>query len=192
MDGSRERLIAAGNLLVDHINAAAACRSMLPAIVRASEMITKAIQNGHKVLLCGNGGSAADAQHIAAELLGRFKRERRALPAIALHGNASAMTAIANDYDYQDTFSRILDGLGRKGDVLVAISTSGNSPNVIRAAEMAEDKGIFVIGLTGAAGGRLKSASNLWIGVPSEDVARIQELHIFIGHTICQLVEDAL
>lgn len=154
------------------------------------EAITKAFQNGNKVLFCGNGGSAADAQHLAAEFSGRFYTDRDALPAEALHANSSYITAVANDYGFEVIYSRLLKGIGNKGDVLVGLSTSGNSPNIIHALETAATKGMVTIGFTGATGGKMKERCDFLINVPSTDTPRIQESHILIGHIICQLVEE--
>jgi D-sedoheptulose 7-phosphate isomerase len=142
--------------------------------------------------LCGNGGSAADAQHIAAELVGRFVADRRALPAIALTTDTSALTAIANDYGYDAVFSRQLEGLAQPGDVLIAISTSGNSANVLAAANTGKAMGVQVLGLLGGSGGKLLNACDDSLVVPSKTTARIQECHILIGHMLCDLVETAL
>lgn len=161
----------------------------LPAIVAAGERIAATLAAGGKILLCGNGGSAADAQHIAAELVGRFVVERAGLPAIALTTDTSALTAIGNDYGYDYTFARQVEALGRTGDVLVAISTSGNSPNIIRAAEAARARGVAVVGFTGEGGGKLAPLSDICFRVPSTETPRIQEGHEFIGHLLCALVE---
>jgi D-sedoheptulose 7-phosphate isomerase len=144
------------------------------------------------LFIAGNGGSAADAQHIAAELTGRFLRDRRALPAIALHANTSSLTAIGNDYGFEHVFARELMALGRPGDILMAISTSGNSLNILRAIEAARQLELKVIGLAGESGGRMKSACDLRLCVPSKTTARIQEMHITIGHTICESLEERL
>jgi len=154
--------------------------------------VLSALQNGGKVLLCGNGGSAADAQHIAAELMGRFKAERRALAAIALTTDTSALTAIGNDYDFSDIFARQVEGLGRAGDVLVAISTSGNSENIINAANAAKARGLTVIAFTGESGGALAPLGDHVLKVPSSETSHIQEMHIAVGHMICSLVESGL
>jgi D-sedoheptulose 7-phosphate isomerase len=150
------------------------------------------ISDGGKILLCGNGGSASDCQHIAAELTGRFLKERRPLPAIALTTDTSALTAIANDYGYAQVFSRQLEALANKGDTLIAISTSGNSENVIGAVNLAKTQALRVIGLLGRDGGRLKELCDISIVVPSDSTPRIQEAHILIGHTICEGIETAL
>jgi D-sedoheptulose 7-phosphate isomerase len=155
-------------------------------------MITEAFRKGNKVLFCGNGGSAADAQHLAAEFSGRFYTDRDALPAEALHANSSYITAVANDYGYEHVYSRLLKGIGLSGDVLVAISTSGNSPNIINALQTARTKGMKTIAFTGATGGKMKEMCDTLINVPSSDTPRIQESHILIGHIICQLVEEQI
>ncbi len=154
-----------------------------------AELVT-AFKNGNKVLFCGNGGSAADAQHLAAEFSGRFYTDREALPAEALHVNTSYMTAVANDYSYDVVYSRMVNGIGRKGDVLVGLSTSGNSVNIVKAFETAKEKGMTTIGFTGATGGKMKDICDYLINVPSTDTPRIQESHILLGHIICQLVEE--
>jgi len=152
--------------------------------------IVAAFKNGNKVLFCGNGGSAADAQHLAAEFSGRFYLDRDALPAEALHCNTSYMTAVANDYSYDVIYSRLVKGTGNKGDVLVGLSTSGNSKNIVAAFEVAKEKGMITIGFTGESGGVLKTFSDHLINVPSFDTPRIQESHILLGHIICQMVEE--
>ena len=154
----------------------------------AQAMIT-AFQKDGKVLLCGNGGSAADAQHIAAELSGRFYTDRPPLYAEALHVNTSFVTAVANDYGYDDVFARMVEAAGRRGDVLVAISTSGNSPGIIKAVEKAKKQGMTVVGLSGASGGKMAGLCDILLNVPSTDTPRIQESHILIGHIICEIVE---
>ena len=157
---------------------------------RSVEALVKAFKNGNKVLFCGNGGSAADAQHLAAEFSGRFYTDREALPAEALHVNTSYMTAVANDYSYDVVYSRMVQGIGKKGDVLVGLSTSGNSSNIVKAFEVAKAKDMVTIGFTGATGGKMKDICDLLINVPSTDTPRIQESHILLGHIICQLVEE--
>jgi D-sedoheptulose 7-phosphate isomerase len=153
-------------------------------------VLVTAFQNGNKVLFCGNGGSAADAQHLAAELTGRFYTDRDALPAEALHANSSYLTAIGNDYGYDVVYSRLIKGIGNKGDVLVGLSTSGNSKNILHAFETAKEKGMVTIAFTGESGGKLKKLADHLINVPSDDVPRIQESHILLGHIICQLTEE--
>lgn len=161
-------------------------------IHKAAQIIIEAYKNGNKVLLCGNGGSAADAQHIAAELVGRFKKERRGLPAIALNTDTSIMTAVANDYWYDLLFARQAEALGDKNDILIAISTSGNSVNIIRAVEAARLKGLKTIGLLGADGGKLKDLVDFPLIVPSEEADRVQEVHILMGHIICYLIDSQI
>jgi len=153
------------------------------------EVITSAFQKGNKVLFCGNGGSAADAQHLAAEFSGRFYIDRKALPSEALHCNSSYLTAVANDYSYDVIYSRIIDGTCVEGDVLVGLSTSGNSKNILNAFATAKEKGVVTIGFTGAGGGKMKDACDYLLNVPSTDTPRIQESHILVGHIICELVE---
>lgn len=155
-----------------------------------SNMIVNAFRNGKKVLFCGNGGSAADAQHLAAEFSGRFYLDREALPAEALHVNTSYLTAIANDYSFEVAYARLVKGIGHEGDVLVGLSTSGNSPNIIEAFKAAKEKGMITIGFTGETGGKLKPLSDHLFNVPSKTTPRIQESHIMLGHIICQLVEE--
>lgn len=164
----------------------------LKKIEQAAEVLVQAFRAGGKVLFCGNGGSAADAQHLAAELSGRFYTDRPPLYAEALHVNTSYLTAVANDYGYEHVFSRMVEAAGRRGDVLVAISTSGNSPSILRAAEKAAEIGMSVIGLTGATGGQLAATSHLLLNVPSTDTPRIQECHILLGHILCEMVEKTI
>lgn len=161
-------------------------------IQKAAQLIIGCLKKGGKAILFGNGGSAADAQHIAAELVGRFKKERRALPAIALSVNTSVLTAIANDYGYEEVFKRQVEALADKKDVIIAISTSGNAKNVVKAVEFANDIGLATIGLTGNDGGLLAKTAKISVIVPSKDTPRIQESHIAIGHILCELVEDAV
>jgi len=148
--------------------------------------------NDKKILICGNGGSAADAQHIAAELSGRFYFDREPLYAEALHVNSSYLTAVANDYSYDEVYARLVKAKGRKGDILIGLSTSGNSKNVIKAFEIANKIGMVTIGMTGKSGGKMKEFSNYLINVPSNNTARIQESHIMIGHIICEIVEKEI
>lgn len=157
---------------------------------KISREIIVAFKAGHKMLLCGNGGSAADAQHIAAEFIGRFKRERRSLPAIALTTDTSILTALANDYDYSKVFSRQVEGLGQKGDVLIAISTSGNSVNVLEAVKQAKSQGLVTIGFTGITGGKLKDQTDICFCAQSKKTPNIQEMHIAALHAISEVVED--
>lgn len=164
----------------------------LSIIKKVSEEIIKAFKTDKKVLLCGNGGSAADAQHIAAEFTGRFYINREPLFAEALHANTSFLTAVANDYSYDEVFSRMVKAMGREGDVLIGISTSGNSKNVVRAIETANNIKMITVGLTGLDGGNMKSICKYLIEVPSMDTPRIQESHIVIGHIIAEIVEKEL
>jgi D-sedoheptulose 7-phosphate isomerase len=157
---------------------------------QAAAFVVDSLKSGGCVLVCGNGGSAADAQHIAGEFVGRFLKERRALPSIALHANTTVMTAIGNDYSFDTVYSRQVEAHGKPGDVLIAITTSGNSVNILRAAEEARKSGIKVIGLTGETGGKLKELCDVCICVPSPSTPRVQEMHILIGHTICQVAES--
>jgi len=175
----------------EHAIVTEALQSLADEIGRSASLIVEAIANGGKVMLCGNGGSASDAQHIAGELVGRFLKERRALPAEALSTNSSVVTAIANDYGFDQVFARQVLALGTAGDVLIAISTSGNSQNVVQAAQAGRQRGFRVIGLTGSDGGKLKDQCELCLCIPSTSVPRIQEMHILVGHVICQLVEEA-
>jgi D-sedoheptulose 7-phosphate isomerase len=181
--GNIERSIEVHSLLIS------AC---LPAMVSAADALVSAYRTGHKALFFGNGGSAADAQHLAAEFLGRYLQERSPLPAVALAGNVSATTAIANDYGYDHVFSRQLQALAVPGDIAVAISTSGNSQSVIEAVIYARKMGLHTIGLTGASGGRLSGLVNTLIAIPSEETPRIQECHILVGHALCDAVEQAV
>ncbi len=182
---SIESSIAVKQLLLDSAEA-------VSNTAKIAEMLIGALRSGNKPLLFGNGGSAADAQHIAAELVGRFAFDRPALPALALSVNASCVTAIGNDFSYDAVFARQIEALGRPGDVAVGISTSGNSPNVLRAVAVARQIGLHTVALTGAAGGKLKDAVDLCVCVPSNETARVQECHILIGHIISELVEQVL
>lgn len=167
-------------------------KDFLQRIGQAADMIIESLKTDGKIHFCGNGGSAADAQHLAAELSGRFYFDRPPLNAEALHCNTSYLTAVGNDYGYDKVFARLLRGTGHRGDVLVGISTSGNSKNILQAYEVCREKGIKIISLTGSTGGKMKEMSDLLLNVPSTDTPRIQESHIMIGHIICELVETAL
>lgn len=158
-------------------------------IERIGAAIKQALANGNKVLFCGNGGSAADSQHLAAEFVGRFQKERQGLPAIALTVDTSILTAVGNDYGFDKVFVRQVEALGQNGDVLVGISTSGNSANVVQAVELAKSKGIYCVGMTAAGGGKLAELCNECIAVPAKVTARAQEMHILIGHILCELVD---
>jgi len=161
-------------------------------IVQVAQVIAAAFREGHKVLLFGNGGSSTDASHIAAEFVGRYHRERRPLPAIALATDMAAITCIANDYDYAEIFARQVKAHGQKGDIVIAISTSGNSPNVLKGLEAARDLGLTTIGWTGGKGGKLAGLVDHLFVVPSTVTARIQESHITLGHVLCELIEESL
>jgi D-sedoheptulose 7-phosphate isomerase len=165
---------------------------LLQTIADVTDQIVDALQNGNRIYFCGNGGSAADAQHLAAEFSGRFYTDRKALPAEALHCNTSYLTAVANDYSYDVVYARLMEGIGNSGDVLVGLSTSGNSTNIVKAFDVARQKGIATVGFTGATGGVMKESSDYLINVPSQDTPRIQESHIMIGHIICQMVEEKI
>ncbi|MDZ4793657.1 MAG: D-sedoheptulose 7-phosphate isomerase [Bacteroidota bacterium] len=164
--------------------------SLLETIEQVAAVITSTFKNGHRLYLCGNGGSAADAQHLAAEFTGRFYKDRKALPAEALHCNTSYLTSVANDYGFDAVYARMIEGIGQNGDVLIGLSTSGNSANIIHAFEKAKEYGMITVAFTGITGGQLKSLSDHLINIPSTDTPRIQESHILIGHIICQLVEE--
>jgi D-sedoheptulose 7-phosphate isomerase len=179
-----ESISVKSDLLQDH--------TLLQTIESIVTEITNSFQSGFKVQFCGNGGSAADAQHLAAEFSGRFYKNRRALPSDALHCNSSYLTAVANDYSYDEIYARLVDGTMVKGDVLIGITTSGNSGNIVKAFEVARAKGIITIGFTGSKGGKLKKLSDYLINVPSDITPRIQESHILVGHIICELVEAAI
>lgn len=164
--------------------------ALLKIIAATIDEIVNTFRKGKRVYFCGNGGSAADAQHLAAEFSGRFYQDRKALPAEALHCNTSYLTAVANDYSFDDIYSRLIDGIGMEGDVLVALSTSGNSVNILKALEIARKKGMITVGFTGESGGKMRSLCDHLITIPSVDTPRIQESHIMVGHIICQLVEE--
>ena len=156
---------------------------------QCAERIEKALSEGHKVLFCGNGGSAADSQHLAAEFVGRFQKERKGLPALALTVDTSILTAVANDYGYDTVFARQVQALGKPGDILVGISTSGNSQNVLQAIVEAKAKGMFCIGMTAEGGGKMADACDICLAVPAKVTARAQEMHILMGHILCELVD---
>jgi D-sedoheptulose 7-phosphate isomerase len=186
---------AKAGLVVRALTDAAAAHERMAAnvesAVAAATAITTALKNGGSVLVFGNGGSAADAQHFAAELIGRFERERRAWPAIALSTDTSALTAIGNDYGFDRVFARQLEALGKPGDVAIGITTSGNSPNVLRALELANDRGLITVALTGR-GGEAGRLARVHVRVDEERTARVQEVHITLLHAICELVEKDL
>lgn len=174
----------------DHLDVFGKTMEQMDVIQLMAERCKEALKAGNKFLFCGNGGSAADAQHLAAELIGRFQKERRSLASIALTTDTSILTAVANDYGYDEVFARQVEGLGRSGDVLIGISTSGNSANVVKAALKARDTGMHTIAFTGEGGGKLKDICDITFAVPSKVTARIQEMHIMVGHIICELVEE--
>ncbi len=166
--------------------------TLIQTVEEVSKLMIETFKNGGSVWFCGNGGSAADAQHIAAELSGRYYFDRPPLPSEALHVNTSYLTAVANDYGYDKVYSRYIDGFAKKGDVLVGISTSGNSGNILNAFDVAKKKGLKTVAMTGESGGKMKDLSDFLLNVPSKDTPRIQESHIMLGHIMCGLVEDAL
>lgn len=178
--------------LAAHEEAVGCVAGLAEPIARAVEALIAALDAGAPVLLCGNGGSAADAQHLAAELVGRFARERRALPAQALTVNTSVLTAVGNDYGFNDVFARQVAAFGAPGGVLVALSTSGESENVSRAMDAARDAGMVTVALTGRDGGAVGRAADVHLNIPAGDTARVQEAHILIGHVICALVEETV
>ncbi|MFH0777293.1 MAG: SIS domain-containing protein [Candidatus Eisenbacteria bacterium] len=184
--GAREALQGSADLLARTAQESAAWAA------RAAQEVVARLGKGGKVICCGNGGSAADAQHIAAELSGKFYLNRRGLPAISITTNPSCVTAISNDYGYDQVFAKQLEGFGSRGDVLLAFTTSGRSANVLRAVEKARRLGVFVIGFTGARGASFARKCNMCLVVPSDDCPRIQEAHIAVGHSICFLVERAM
>lgn len=164
--------------------------ALINTVNHVTDIIVAAFKNGNSVYFCGNGGSAADAQHLAAEFSGRFYKDRKALPAEALHCNTSYLTAVANDYSFDLIYARLIQGLGKPGDILIGLSTSGNSKNIVQAFETARDKQMITIGFTGVSGGSMKASSDHLVNVPSNDTPRIQECHMLLGHIICQLVEE--
>ena len=167
-------------------------KGLITDIEIVTKKVIQAFKHGNKLLLCGNGGSASDAQHIAAELSGRFFKERKPLYAEALHVNSSYMTAVSNDYGFESTYSRMLEAIGKKGDVLIALSTSGNSENVVNAVKMANSLEMLSVGMSGATGGKIKELCQHNIIIPSSNTARIQEAHIIVGHIFCQIIEENL
>ncbi|MFN4247167.1 MAG: SIS domain-containing protein [Flavipsychrobacter sp.] len=166
--------------------------ALLQTIEAVTEQLVIAFRNGNKVLFCGNGGSAADAQHLSAEFSGRFYTDRNPLPSEALHCNTSYITAVANDYGYDVVYSRMVKGIGRQGDVLIGLSTSGNSANITNALQTAKEIGMITVGFTGEGGGKMKDICDYLVNIPSTDTPRIQESHITVGHIICQLVEESM
>lgn len=165
---------------------------LLETLNRAATVIEQCFRAGNKVYFCGNGGSAADAQHLAAEFSGKYLINRDCLPAEALHCNTSYLTAVSNDFDYEIVYSRLISGIGRRGDVLIGLSTSGNSANIVKAFEVCRAKGITTVALTGEGGGAMAPLADLLLAVPSTDTPRVQEAHITLGHLLCELVEAAI
>lgn len=176
----------------DHLTVARALSAIAPDVLAAIDAIAASLAGGGQLLIAGNGGSAADAQHLAAELTGRFLKERAPLRALALHTNTSALTAVSNDYGFERAFARELEAHARPGDALLAISTSGNSPNILKLIDAARARQVAVIGLTGSAGGRMRALCDVCLCVPSSSTPRIQEMHTLVGHTICELLEARL
>lgn len=172
-----------------HIQSANKIFSLTEEIEKVAKILTNALDKGNKILICGNGGSAADAQHFAAELTGRYKKERKGLSAIALSVDTSALTAIGNDYGFEFVFSRQVEALAKSGDVLFGISTSGNSANVLNAAKVAKSLGAIVVGLSGRDGGAFNQVSDINLVMPDNDTPRIQELHILVIHILCDIIE---
>lgn len=180
------------DIINDHIQVAQQLKTIEAHILQACQICHTAFHTGHKILLAGNGGSAADAQHIAAEFVGRFETERRSLPALALTVDTSALTAISNDYGFENVFARQIEGLGNEGDVFIGISTSGNSPNIVKAVQVAQRKGLKIIVLSGKNGGILRGGNDAEIIIPSDVTARIQEMHILIGHILCSYIDNKM
>lgn len=181
------------NIIAESIavkDAVLANERLLQTVEQIAVEMVKALKNGNRIYFCGNGGSASDAQHLAAEFTGRFYKDRAALPAEALHVNTSYLTAVANDYGYDDVYSRLIGGIGLPGDFLVGLSTSGNSPNIVKAFEAAREKKVITVGFTGESGGVMKNLSDYLVNIPSKNTPRIQESHIMLGHIICELVEE--
>jgi D-sedoheptulose 7-phosphate isomerase len=179
--------------IAEHLEVVRQLQDQQPILEKIAMAMTSALRNGGKILWCGNGGSAADSQHLAAEMMGRFRRDRRGLPSISLTTDTSILTAVANDYGYECIFSRQVEALGVPGDVLVGISTSGKSLNVVNALDVARARGLVTVAFTGAGGGRMAGLADHWFAVSSQDTARIQEAHILAGHMLCDWIEiDAL
>jgi len=177
--------------LDEHIRAVQQLRDLAPVIQELGQKLSDCIRNGGKILWMGNGGSAADCQHLAAELVGRFRKEREAMASISLTTDTSILTAVGNDYGYDEVFRRQVLALCAPGDVVIGLSTSGNSPNVLRGLEAAKSKGGFLVGFTGEGGGKMKDICDISLRVPSSNTARIQEMHITVGHILCEIIEAA-
>jgi D-sedoheptulose 7-phosphate isomerase len=180
------------NIFEQHLEVLQATKNLIPTLKRISENVSERVLNGATVFWCGNGGSAADAQHCAAELIGRFYKERRAIASIALNTDTSVLTALGNDYSFDCVFSRQLEGLCRQNDVVICISTSGNSSNILKAAKVAKQKGAYVVGFIGHQGGQLAQLVDDCLIVPSDCTPRIQEMHSLMGHTLCEWIERAV
>ena len=174
------------------INQVLTDKSLLETLNRAATVIENCFRAGNKVYFCGNGGSAADAQHLAAEFSGKYMINRDCLPAEALHCNTSYLTAVSNDFNYEIVYSRLISGIGRKGDVMIGLSTSGNSANIVKAFEVCRAKGITTVAFTGKGGGTMAPLADLLLAIPSAETPRIQEAHITLGHLLCELVESAI
>lgn len=179
------------SVIEDHENAVNALKeNCIPVIEEMAEICKQSLNNGHKIMICGNGGSAADSQHIAAEFVGRFVKERYGLPAIAFTTDTSILTAIGNDYGYEEVFRRQVEALGRKGDVLIGISTSGNSENIVRAFEQAKKQGVKTLAFTGQKESKMSGIADITLKVPAPVTARVQECHIMVGHIICEYIDE--
>ena len=181
----------ANTILDEHIEVTKATRQLLEPLINITQLIVERLRLGGKVLFCGNGGSAADAQHFAAELLGRFYLERKSIPAVALTTDTSTITCLANDYNYDIVFSRQLEALCQPNDVVVLLTTSGNSLNILKAVDVVKQKGALAVGFTGGSGGKLKECVEHCLVVPSQNVPRVQEMHLLLGHTLCEWIESA-
>ena len=192
MPSAVQQMERINSIFSEHLDLSKVLFELSSQVSQVVDVIYKSLVADGQLLVAGNGGSAADAQHIVAELTGRFMRERRPFRALALHANTSALTAIGNDYGFEQVFARELTAHGRSGDVLLAISTSGNSPNILKAIEAARNMNMHVIGLTGESGGKMRQDCGVCLCIPSKSTARIQEMHITIGHAICELLEERL
>lgn len=178
--------------IAEHIDLIERLNNIQDRVYKAAEIMAETLRSGGRIFLCGNGGSAADAQHMAAELSGRYLRERKALDAVALNTNISAITAIGNDYSFDDVFARQVEAHGRNGDILLAISTSGNSINILQAVKKAKEIGLTTIGLTGESGGKIGEITDLLLDVPSSSTPRVQEIQLLIEHSICEIIENII
>ncbi len=188
---TRKTEFALSNIIEEHIAVAKACEALAPIVEQAAQLVIARLKKDGKILFCGNGGSATEAQHLAAELIGRFYVDRKAIPALALTADSAILTCIGNDYSYSEVFSRQLEALCTDQDVIILLSTSGKSPNILKAAEIAKNKKALSIAFTGEDGGQLKSLVDLCICIPSMNTPRIQEMHLLLGHTLCEWIENA-